>query len=471
MRLLPALALCVAVAAAPSSRTPDMPYGRFHITGAPVSYEFFRATFGGLIPCAARPLRFAGQDRLPSVFLPNISSFNTSTFTGCEPYGAGDDMAGKFVVAWRGGCSFVQKALVAQAAGAAGLIVINTEGGLVRMPMGNITEGASVTIPAVMVKNVTGSVLLASLALSRASGVPQLPSTSVGAGFLVPSKVVCVPDAAQWTPTAVAISADGSVATGEEGEEAGGAPSASVPMITTSPTDVESGTLVFRGALPPAAPTGPVEFSVAAFGGPVFPSLTANLTLTPTFGSYGCERYPNGSIPVGSVVVVARGNCTMIDKARFAQDAGAGGLLIVGNAPDAPDPAVAAAFPSLNLAHMYGRQLGCVQAVNDDLAPLVVIPAFMLSHRTSSWLLTALPSSSIGVSSFSLSDVPGSGEAWATLVEVRDAGAAFWPQGIVERNDVLLALRAKHSPLFPAVRPSPPSPCGHVSPGCPGCEK
>ena len=49
----------------------------------------------------------------------------TSLLDGCEAYPAGSDVAGHIVLVDRGTCTFVQKAQVAQSAGATGIIIAN----------------------------------------------------------------------------------------------------------------------------------------------------------------------------------------------------------------------------------------------------------------------------------------------------------------------------------------------------------
>jgi hypothetical protein len=81
---------------------------------------------------------------------------------GCEPVINSGDLAGKIVVIRRGVCEFGFKALVAQNAGAIAVVVINNvEGPPILMGGGDF--GDQVTIPALMISDVTGAAIVAEL--------------------------------------------------------------------------------------------------------------------------------------------------------------------------------------------------------------------------------------------------------------------------------------------------------------------
>ena len=82
---------------------------------------------------------------------------------GCEPVTNSGDLAGKIAVIRRGVCEFGFKALVAQNAGAIAVVVINNvEGAPIVMAGGDF--GDQVTIPVLMVSDVTGAAIVAELA-------------------------------------------------------------------------------------------------------------------------------------------------------------------------------------------------------------------------------------------------------------------------------------------------------------------
>ena len=82
---------------------------------------------------------------------------------GCEPVTNSGDLAGKIALIRRGVCEFGFKALVAQNAGAIAVVVINNvEGAPIVMAGGDF--GDQVTIPVLMVSDVTGAAIVAELA-------------------------------------------------------------------------------------------------------------------------------------------------------------------------------------------------------------------------------------------------------------------------------------------------------------------
>jgi len=72
---------------------------------------------------------------------------------GCNPLT--NDLTGKIAVIYRNTCNFSVKALNAQTAGAIGVIIINRDPEAIAMGAG--TDGASVTIPTVMVSSIDGA--------------------------------------------------------------------------------------------------------------------------------------------------------------------------------------------------------------------------------------------------------------------------------------------------------------------------
>ena len=81
---------------------------------------------------------------------------------GCEPVTNSGDLSGKIALIRRGVCEFGFKALVAQNAGAIGVVVINNvEGAPIIMAGGDF--GDQVTIPALMISDVTGAAIVAEL--------------------------------------------------------------------------------------------------------------------------------------------------------------------------------------------------------------------------------------------------------------------------------------------------------------------
>jgi hypothetical protein len=88
--------------------------------------------------------------------------YDDSTF-GCASLNNAADLVGKIAVVFRGDCQFGFKAKNAQDAGAVGVIIINNIPG---NPLGMLAgdDGAFVTIPTVMVSDITGATLVSTMA-------------------------------------------------------------------------------------------------------------------------------------------------------------------------------------------------------------------------------------------------------------------------------------------------------------------
>ncbi|PHR26754.1 MAG: hypothetical protein COA38_14310 [Fluviicola sp.] len=79
---------------------------------------------------------------------------NPVSAEGCFPLINGVDVAGKIAVLYRNTCEFGAKALNAQNAGAVGVLIINRDPEVIEM--GGGADGASVTIPMVMISSTDG---------------------------------------------------------------------------------------------------------------------------------------------------------------------------------------------------------------------------------------------------------------------------------------------------------------------------
>ena len=76
--------------------------------------------------------------------------------TGCTPLTNAADVSGKIAILYRGTCEFGLKALTAQDAGAIGVVIVNNIPGA-PIAMGGGVNGASVTIPTVMIGQADGA--------------------------------------------------------------------------------------------------------------------------------------------------------------------------------------------------------------------------------------------------------------------------------------------------------------------------
>jgi hypothetical protein len=102
-----------------------------------IEVEFIAAQFGSLV--SAGDARFRFRMATPT--------------NGCAEFQG--SFAGQFVVVDRGGCSYIQKVRMAQAAEALGVVVLNNVHGLVSMPFSGDTSFGDISIPAVMVPHQT----------------------------------------------------------------------------------------------------------------------------------------------------------------------------------------------------------------------------------------------------------------------------------------------------------------------------
>ncbi|CAE7913839.1 edem3, partial [Symbiodinium sp. KB8] len=243
---------------------------------------------------------------------------------------------GKLLVSERGTCTFVEKAVTAQRLGATGLVVANTEPGLLRMPMGNITEGLNVTIPLVMIRDIQ---------------FPLLTNTEVPllAAFK-PTKADCIAN--------YSVSAEGrGVEVDTQGHTAF---TPSELKRWPQPFTVEGGNVeivtpeLLAPELAGRLKDEPFEFMAASFSG-ALPYVDVELLVAEPLDA--CEPLRNHGVE-GKFIIARRGTCPMIEKARFAQQIGALGLVIL-NSPGV---------------------VGVAQAVGDgDESSIVHIPTIMVS--------------------------------------------------------------------------------------------
>ncbi len=87
-----------------------------------------------------------------------VDDGSSSDSLGCNPLQNAAAIAGNIAVVYRGNCEFGTKALMAQNAGAVAVVIVNNVAGD-PVGMAGGSDGASVTIPVVMVSNVTGDSL------------------------------------------------------------------------------------------------------------------------------------------------------------------------------------------------------------------------------------------------------------------------------------------------------------------------
>ncbi|KDO31460.1 hypothetical protein SPRG_04075 [Saprolegnia parasitica CBS 223.65] len=159
-RLLSSLALASLVSASF--------WGRIYLRDGMAPIQYFKDTYGGAVP----------TDELQLVFPVNT--------LGCTPFDdddkwliENDDVREAYVVLDRGNCTFDVKSMHAQAAGAAGVILVSTDEESVR-PVAHVSAG-EITIPTVMVRHSAGDLFRAAAARQAVFGklVPMACENSV----------------------------------------------------------------------------------------------------------------------------------------------------------------------------------------------------------------------------------------------------------------------------------------------------
>ena len=371
------------------------PHGMLFVRGAVKPVQFFRALYGGLLPCGSRDLVEAPAPEASAAGAaagPSAGAFADL----CKPLPR-SALLGRFVVVRRGNCSFTDKALTAQRAGAAGVLIANHEEGLFRMAFANNSAGFEVVIPLVMVPLVDiepllafaaerGRPLHASLAPVRDDCVdPQVedeerrrfadeanvPYTAALASRVAPSLQAAhrALDAQAAASASVGRAADSLRASGTpEGlaaanmlaSDAAAADLVSRLPQTWPPVSTHAVTLTIGvRAPPPAAAVSAIgeaaevgEGSGSSGGGAAqcgaevasyLPEEDAELYLAefsaPALGDSAelafaeppraCGNLSNAARVAGKFVIVFRGDCTMVDKARNVQAAGGRAVILV----------------------------------------------------------------------------------------------------------------------------------------------
>ncbi|XP_070041764.1 signal peptide peptidase-like 5 isoform X1 [Nicotiana tomentosiformis] len=102
------------------------------------------ASFGSVLPTDTKH-----APRLPAVYTQPSNSCSASS----------TKLSGSIALARRGECDFLIKATVAQAGGASGVVLINTEGGPLEIACPNNSTVSNVTVPVVSISNDGGNII------------------------------------------------------------------------------------------------------------------------------------------------------------------------------------------------------------------------------------------------------------------------------------------------------------------------
>jgi hypothetical protein len=491
-------------------------HGHAYIRGSVNPMQFFRATFGGLIPCGSRDF-VVPSDPFGCTPLPVPTSASSSS-----------PLLGRYVFVRRGICSFTAKALNMQRGGAAGVAIMNHDDSLFRLAMANNTEGYEVVIPVILVVGADyeaihnysisrNQTLHGSWAPVRDDCIdPQvedeerkkfaeegnIPYTASLAARVSPSSegsrrrrkaesaVRAAMEAIERGDTdgeKLDSAPDGAdVAAAQQAEAAGDLIEAStgISVQTWPPLITEAATLKISppvsvanadGSLPADGacagdvtsylPDWDAEAYLAEFSAPVLGDSAPLIFAQPPSA---CVNFTNSKELSGKFVIVLRGDCTMVDKARRVQDAGGLAAIIVNFGAERSLSGLFAASATVGTDGTVASEpilsataatsthsnpsFGIVRAVGDqDLkARPVTIPVVMVSAATAStWAVDGG-----GSSLYSIAGCIGTLRAsraqslsgWEELEKLREGGKAQWPEDSFFLQRMMLRLLRQNHP-------------------------
>lgn len=382
---------------ADDSRTAER-WGHIELIGSGTEYEFIKALFGGPLVCKPQPLVLAD----PIDACNNIQN---------------RDIKGKILYAKRGGCTFSDKAWFAQNAGAAGLIIANSDQSIIRMPEGYHTvsseeaEKSPIEIPVVMVRQTAGSAI--EKIARRFDGV-------------IPSVVIV---AKQWTNQGTFLSgpcrdvfhaSDGKAVVRDDDDDDANNDARSVKVISDVETLSSDGGILH---LVPKAKGRSFEYLRGRFGGPPPQNPVPFVVADPIDACSSQTRRVKKSAK-GAALIVRRGTCPFSDKSKIAEDLGASVLVVI---------------------NVEGRVMQEMSNgdLEEDVATLFPI---MITHASGEALLASIQGSKraihgrMSASNFAL------GSLWGTLERIQSLRPAQWGPTLEDRLETYGKLRAMHDP-------------------------
>ena len=137
----------------PSGLLPLLTINNGPLTGTHIAVA---ANFGGAMPASP------GLTEDLVIVVDDNAGPSTDPNDACDPITNGGALSGKIAVIRRGECEFGFKGLAAQNEGAIAVIMVNNVPGD-PIPMGAGAQGGSVTIPMIMVSNITGEAIITEL--------------------------------------------------------------------------------------------------------------------------------------------------------------------------------------------------------------------------------------------------------------------------------------------------------------------
>jgi len=230
---------------------------------------------------------------------------------------------GQYVYANRGGCTFSDKAYYAQNAGALGLIIGNTDQGIIRMPQGfhnvKVEEDASpqINIPVIMVRSSAGRALV------------KIGNRNNG---IVPSVAMV---AKKWTSQGTFLSGSCRKVYRNQLKLKPSEPVASatqtapraIQIFTISDVEMlssDGGRIHLVGDKDKTS----FEFIRGSFGGPAPHGAVRFVAADPIDACTSQKRAVRKNIK-GAVLVTRRGGCTFSEKSKVAEEMGASGFIVV----------------------------------------------------------------------------------------------------------------------------------------------
>ena len=403
-------------------------WGHIYMEDGATSFEFFRATFGGPYDCSADGHQVfqatmdatdtaaaeqahqaasdsadarASQNGIAEIVVSKLGSGCSLNVTNVAA--AGEEIKGKVVLVSRGVCSFNDKAIVAEKAGAVGLIVVNTAPGLLRMPAGVLEQkhGFDVTIPVVMINEADGKLLTRFLDRDPLQKVRIMGENQVKGQLLRKGRCAAVEAARKNAAGGVEVNADGSTR------------SASLDDRTIK--IAEGGEMFVRldGLNNPVKGAKTYEFLRGMFGGPLPRSPLEVVAAEPLDG---CAPIENAHALHNKIALVERGSCMFTNKGQNIEAAGAAGMIVVNR-------------DSKDLTRMWAGE----KAIRE-----ITIPAVMVTAAGGDALLANMPRPVLLKSSGVMNS------DWQQVS--RFMRLSDWSEDDDERRSVYEKLSIKHDP-------------------------
>lgn len=375
-------------------------WGHVELLGSGKEYEFVKALFGAPLRCNAQTLQLADPLDL------------------CA-HSRSDDVRGKILYSKRGGCTFSDKAWFAQQAGAAGLIIGNTDQSILRMPEGyHAVEETNpvIEIPVVMVRRSAGDAIekIAKRRKGMISSVAIVSKKWTSQGTFLHGPCARgyrnVPDATETTKEVSSSAEDTTTIR-------------ATYRLTASDVEMLSSD-GGRLALVADEKSRSFEFLRGNFGGPPPGGPVRLLLADPLDGcSAATQTRRVRKNAKETIMVMRRGECAFSVKAKTAEELGASSFVLINNEDQA-------------LVIMSDGYL--------DEDEITIFP-IMITYESGEQLIDILSEGSkvyakISMSPFSI------GPLWSNLEDVSHEPAESWGTTSEKRKETFDRLLRSHDP-------------------------